>query len=245
MQEPSRHLVLVHGFTGTSDSWHEVVSRLDGDFTISRVDLPGHGEAPASDLNFEETAHAIGRTGGPGTYIGYSMGGRLCLRLAFDRPDLVQRLVLIGASPGLASPAERAARREADERLAASIERDGTERFLRRWLSHPLFATLDPSPEELARREQNTPDGLARALRQLGPGVQEPLWNQLRELDLPVLLVAGELDSKYAAIARRMVASGLRGAELAVVPGTGHAVHLENPAACADLVRTFVQDRSS
>jgi 2-succinyl-6-hydroxy-2,4-cyclohexadiene-1-carboxylate synthase len=155
----------------------------------------------------------------------------------------VSALVLIGASPGLASAEERTARREADDRLAASIERDGTKRFLERWLSHPLFATLDPSEAELARREKNAPDGLASALRLLGPGAQEPLWDRLGELSMPVLLIVGERDKKFLTTSQQMLDRGLR-AEFKVVFGAGHAVHLEDPAACGDLINEFLSTGS-
>src|SRR5688500_4446601 len=155
-------------------------------------------------MSFEETAAAIGEAGGPATYVGYSMGGRLCLRLALDRPDLVQSLVLVGASPGLADDAERAARREADEALAAEIEQIGTAAFLERWLAQPMFSTLTPAPEDLEARLGNPSAGLATALRRLGSGVQEPLWSRLGELKMPVLAVAGEEDVRYAHVAEEM-----------------------------------------
>lgn len=239
---PPDRIVLVHGFTGTNESWDGVVSHLDPSLEVAPVELPGHGASGDVRREFEAAAGAIGDAGGRAVYVGYSMGGRLCLRLALDRPDLVSALVLIGASPGLESAGDREARREADERLAASIERDGTEKFLQRWLAHPLFATLDPSPEELARREENPPAGLASALRMLGPGVQAPLWQRLPELHMPVLLMVGGRDTKFLAISRRMLDAGLR-AHLAVVPGTGHAVHLEDPGTCARRISEFLGQR--
>jgi 2-succinyl-6-hydroxy-2,4-cyclohexadiene-1-carboxylate synthase len=239
-----RRVALVHGFTGTSQSWDDVTSQLGPDFDATLIDLPGHGQSSEVRLGFEDAANAIGDIGGSAVYVGYSMGGRLCLRLAIDRPDLVSALVLIGASPGLISPDQRVARREADERLAAGIERDGTEAFLERWLTHPLFATLDPSPEELARRRENPPEGLASALRLLGPGAQESLWDRLGELQMPVLLVVGGRDKKYLATSEQMLDEGLRG-QLAVVPDAGHAVHLEAPSACAAVIREFLAHDAS
>lgn len=229
----------MHGFTGTSESWGDVAAQLVPPFEVAPVDLPGHGGSSDVRLGFGPAAGAIGDAGGQAAYVGYSMGGRLCLRLAVDRPDLVSALVIIGASPGLVSADDRASRREADERLAASIERDGTDDFLQRWLSHPLFATLDPSPDELARRRRNAPEGLASALRLLGPGAQEPLWSRLGGLRMPVMVMVGERDKKFLATSRKMFEAGLR-ARLEIVPGVGHAVHLEDPEACGRLIRDFL-----
>src|SRR5215213_1245447 len=99
-------LVLVHGFTQTLRSWDRLAGALAETFQVVRVDLPGHGGSGGVQMSFADTAAAIGDAGGTATYVGYSMGGRLCLRLAVDRPDLVQALVLIGASPGLAEDEE-------------------------------------------------------------------------------------------------------------------------------------------
>src|SRR5688500_933322 len=100
-------------------SWDRLAALLSETVQVVRGDLPGHGGPAEIDLSFEETAGALGEAGGAATYVGYSLGGRLCLRLAADHPELVQSLVLVGASPGLADGEERAARRAADEALAA------------------------------------------------------------------------------------------------------------------------------
>ena len=238
-QGPHR-LVLVHGFTQTLRSWDRLAATLAGTFEVVRVDLPGHGGSTAVELGFEEAAAAIGETGGTATYAGYSMGGRLCLQLAVDRPELVRSLVLVGASPGLADDGERGARRAADEALAAEIERIGTAAFLERWLAQALFATLDPQPEDLDARLANTPAGLATALRRLGTGGQEPLWGRLRDLQMPVLAVAGEHDVRYTEIAEQMAAAIGAKAEVAVVPGAGHAAHLERPEDFRRLLTGFL-----
>ena len=235
-------VVLVHGFTQTLRSWDPLAARLAARRSVARVDLPGHGGSAPVRLDFVETTAALGAVGGQAAYVGYSLGGRLCLRLALDRPDLVTALVLLGASPGLADPAERAARREADERLAATIERDGTAAFLDRWLAAPLFAGLRPAPADLAARRANPPEGLAAALRLLGTGVQDPLWDRLGELRPPVLLVAGADDVKFAALAEDMADRIGAAVEVALVPGAGHAAHLERPDAFVALLRPFLDD---
>jgi 2-succinyl-6-hydroxy-2,4-cyclohexadiene-1-carboxylate synthase len=242
-REAGRRVVLVHGFTQTLAAWAAVGERLAGRCQVVRVDLPGHGGSGAVRVGFGEAAGLVGESGGPGVYVGYSLGGRLCLRLALDRPDLVRGLVLVGASPGIADPGDRAARRDADEALAAGIERDGVAAFLDRWLAGPLFAGL---PEEAAgRRERlaNQPGGLAYALRRLGTGAQAPLWGRLAGLRPPALLVAGALDAKFAGIAREMAAAIGPGARVALVSGAGHAVHLERPDTMTALVEGFLAEQ--
>jgi 2-succinyl-6-hydroxy-2,4-cyclohexadiene-1-carboxylate synthase len=233
-------LVLVHGFTQTLRSWDHLAGALADTFQVVRVDLPGHGGSADVEMGFEEAAAAIGDAGGQATYVGYSLGGRLCLRLALDRPDVVRALVLVGASPGLADDGERAARRASDEALAHEIERMGTAAFLDRWLAQPMFSTLKPEPEDVAARLANSPAGLATALRRLGPGVQEPLWDRLGELEMPVLAVAGQEDTRYAQVAEQMAAAIGANAHVVALAGAGHAAHLERPAGFRRLLGAFL-----
>jgi len=235
-------VVLVHGFTQTQAAWEPVAAGLRARWRLVRVDLPGHGGSAGVRTGFAEAAGLLGTCGGRAAYVGYSLGGRLCLRLALDRPELVRALVLLGASPGIADPAARAERRAADEALAAGVERDGVAAFLDRWLAGPLFATLPPSRAGLPDRLANTPEGMASALRLLGVGAQAPLWDRLADLRCPTLLVAGALDAKFAALAAEMAAAIGPAARLALVPGAGHAVHLERPAAVAALLDGFLTE---
>jgi 2-succinyl-6-hydroxy-2,4-cyclohexadiene-1-carboxylate synthase len=235
-------VVLVHGFTQTLASWAAVGKRLAERYEVIRVDLPGHGRSSGVRVGFAAAAGLIGAAGGPAVYVGYSLGGRLCLRLALDRPDLVRALVLIGASPGIAEAAARDERRAADEALAERIEREGVAAFLDGWLAGPLFATLPAAAAGRAERLANTAEGLADALRRLGSGVQEPLWDRLAGLRPPTLLVAGALDAKFAALAQAMAAAIGPSARVALVAGAGHAAHLERPAEVAGLVAAFLDE---
>src|SRR4051812_49138187 len=186
---------------------------------------------------FRATAAALGVA--EATYIGYSQGGRLALQLALDHPEVVRRLLLVSASPGIADAGARATRRDADERLAQEIERDGVDAFLERWLAQPLFATLPPERAGLdERRAENTVETLTQQLRVLGQGAQPSNWERLGEVEVPVLLVAGALDTKYVDIAARM-ADELPDALVEVIDGAGHACHLEQPERFAHLLTSW------
>jgi hypothetical protein len=120
----------------------------------------------------------------------------------------------------------------------------GTAAFLRRWLGQRMFATLTPTDEDLEARRANPPEGLAAALRNLGVAAQEPLWGRLAELEMPVLLVAGELDVKFTIVAERMAAAIGANARAVTLPGGGHAAHLEQPDAFCRLVWTDLDPRA-
>ena len=233
MAEP---LVLLHGFTQTRQSWRRTVAALGGRYRALAPDLPGHGLAadrrPASFAACAAYVRAL--AGDRFVLAGYSMGGRIALYAALALPGSAQRLVLVGASPGIADAAEREARRVADETLAERIEAVGIEAFAKEWGAQPLFAGQDEKVAAAAHadRLRNTPAGLAAALRGLGTGVMPPLWDRLGELAIPVTLVVGERDEKFRAIAERMAAV-IPDCRLEVVAGAGHAVQLERPEAVA------------
>ncbi len=229
-------VVLLHGFTQTRQSWRRTVAALGGRYRALTPDLPGHGQAaerrPASFAACAAYVRAL--AGGPCTLVGYSMGGRIALHTALTVPGLVERLVLIGASPGIADPAEREQRRRADEALAERIEAIGVEAFAEEWGAQPLFAAQDARVAAAAHadRLRNTAGGLAAALRGLGTGVMEPLWGRLGELAMPVTLVVGERDVRFRAIAEQM-APAIVDSRLELVAGAGHATQLERPEAVA------------
>jgi 2-succinyl-6-hydroxy-2,4-cyclohexadiene-1-carboxylate synthase len=233
-------VVLVHGFTQTRRSWRRVAAEFVTDHEVITVDAPGHGESAALTVDLWGGADALVATGGSATYIGYSMGGRLALHAALSHPESVQRLVLLGATPGLGDAAERAARRSSDELLAQDLERDGVDVFLTRWMAGPLFSRLPPDPVDATDRRRNTAAGLASSLRRAGTGSQDSLWDRLAELGMPVLVLAGELDDKFATIGRRMAEAIGANAEFALVTGAGHAAHLEQPDEFVRLIRAFV-----
>ena len=246
-------LLLLHGFTGSGESWSEVAELLASDHRVIAPDLLGHGQ---SDAPTAPERYRIGRCAddlialldvlklAQVDLLGYSMGGRVGLYLALTYPTRVRRLVLESASPGLNDSSARAARVAGDAALAEQIERDGVEAFIDYWENIPLFESqraLPGSVRERARagRLRNRAAGLANCLRGLSTGAQSSLWNRLTELDIPTLLIAGALDVKFTDINRRM-ADALPQAQLAIFAENGHSVHLESPGLYAQTVRDFL-----
>ena len=235
-------LALLHGFTQTGRSWAPLVPSLAEHFEVLTPDLPGHGTRSGVRAGLWEAAGLVGEECGRAAYVGYSMGGRVALHLALSRPELVERLVVVSATAGIDDHAERAARRREDDALAATIESEGVDAFLDDWLAGPMFAALDPEVAGLAARRENTPEGLAAALRLMGTGSQEPLWRRLDDLTMPVLVVAGDRDDKFAEQALHL--GGWIGptAELGLIPDAGHACHLEQPEAFLGLLLPFLEE---
>jgi 2-succinyl-6-hydroxy-2,4-cyclohexadiene-1-carboxylate synthase len=232
--------VLLHGFTQNAACWSPIDDDLAVDHDVTRVDAPGHGGSTAVRADLWETGRSLADAGGRGTYFGYSMGGRMALHAALVASDVVERLVLVSTTAGIDDDRARAARRAADDALADHLIDVGVEQFVDQWLAQPLFATLPAARAHRAGRLTNTAEGLASSLRLAGTGTQDPLWDRLGALTMPVLVVAGELDAAYRAHGERLVAAIGDRAELAVVPGAGHTVHLEQPEAFLAVLRDWL-----
>jgi 2-succinyl-6-hydroxy-2,4-cyclohexadiene-1-carboxylate synthase len=215
--------LVLHGFAGSPRPFARFFPGA------SAPELPGHGNA-ADALSWDDALERL-RPEGPVELFGYSMGARLALALALRRPEAVARLVLESGTAGIEDAAERARRKAEDGALADFLEASGMERFVARWEQHPALASLLPfaaelRPERLAHR----PTGLASALRRLGTGAQPSYWAGLPDLRVPVRLIAGAQDEKFAAIAQRM-RQLLPRSELILIPDCGHAPHLQRPQA--------------
>ncbi|MEZ4393216.1 MAG: alpha/beta fold hydrolase [Polyangiales bacterium] len=220
----------LHGFLGAPAMW----AGLEGELVAPWS--PGHGPSPApleqDDFNAVVDALAARYLPvGGARVVGYSLGGRLALALALRHPARVREAVLIGATPGLKTEAERRARRASDEALAESLFRDGLVRFVDAWEALPLFATQRALPVSLQARRRaerlgHTVEGLAGSLRVLGTGAMPSLWDALPGCEVPLRWVTGALDEKFTAIAREACAV-CPAATHTVVPGAGHDVVLE------------------
>lgn len=240
---PTR-LVLLHGFTQGGGIWLPIIERMSTRCAIDAPDLPGHGAASDIRMSLAETADDLSETFGLGAWVGYSMGGRIALHLALRHPELVSHLILCSATAGIRDDAERAQRRTTDELLANRIRAIGIDRFLEEWLAQPMFSTLlndrESASHDAEVRSANTAEGLATSLTTSGTGTQVSLWEQLPQLDMPVLIVTGQFDAKFTSIGSEMTQMIGPNAHHVVVPRCGHAVPFESPDVFARIVDEFI-----
>jgi 2-succinyl-6-hydroxy-2,4-cyclohexadiene-1-carboxylate synthase len=233
----------LHGFSQRGESWRELAALVGGPDRWLTPDV----EAPTMEA---ATADLLGLWDAAGArrshLVGYSAGGRLALYLATRHPERLRTLTVISAHAGFEGPA-RAARRAADEALAARIEAEGIDWFADHWGQLPIFASLRRRRPDLraaldaARRSQD-PRRLAAALRGMGGAAAEPFWDRLPSVGVPALVVAGAEDAPYVKHAGRLAVL-LPCARAEIVPGAGHAVHLENPTAVAALLGAHLSSR--
>lgn len=240
----------LHGWLGSSIDWLPIVEQLAGEYKVQLIDLPGHGDSAAieDDYDMQRTTEAVHEailkeSDSPSVLTGYSMGGRVALNCVVNHPQQFRALVLESASPGIESETEQLQRAELDDQRAAELESTGLEQFLQLWYAADLFASLREDDlrftQLLQQRAHGNAASLAKALRRQSVGRQESLWDRLDELPLPVLLVAGEKDSKYTEICRRMN-DRLSNSRLAIIAAAGHNVHFEQPQAFARTLTEFL-----
>lgn len=226
-------IAALHGFTLTGAQFGALATAA---LQIHAADLPGHGATVVERVDVPTTIDAIAAWlaafGAPVPLMGYSQGGRMALLTALDHPALVERLILISTSPGIADAEERRLRRHRDAVLADRIVEIGIDRFLDEWLAHPVTSgprlCADAALADRTIREENTAAGLADALRGLGQGAQPYVGDRLRELSMPVLTVSGEWDERYARHAGDIAARVPDGRHVSIA-GSGHNVVRDAP----------------
>ena len=162
-------LVLLHGFTGHADCWMNVIARLPAR-SAHPYTLLGHGWdrpdeplAPTFEGEVDRIAALVRRDCAEKACLcGYSMGGRVALVLLVRHPELFSSAVLVGASPGLESDAERTLRETADAKWIEMVRREGVGPFMDAWQAQPMFS----SQAQL---------GYVRALQSACASAQRPL----------------------------------------------------------------------
>jgi pimeloyl-ACP methyl ester carboxylesterase len=213
--------VCLHGLADTLEIWDGVAPALDHRGTLVRFDQRGHGgsDAPAGPYDREALARdciaVLDRFGvGRAVLVGHSMGGVVALATALDFPERVERLVLVGTT-------SRVGEQVAGwyERIARAGEREGLE-GIRRAIGG------DGSRRPLAGDAL----GIAGVTRVLADLRADPLTPLLPGIACPALVLVGEKDP-MGTKASEELARGLGSASLEVVPGCGHWVHVDAPAA--------------
>ena len=195
---------------------------------VVRLDLPGHGDSAGVTADLPATGRLAAEAGGPAVYIGYSMGARMALHVATEVPA-VRAWSWWAGRPASRRP-RRAERREQDHALAARIRDKGVGWFVGRG-SPSRCSPGCPGHQIRGRTPAQHRRGAGASLELAGTGSQRPLWSALPGIDVPVLVMAGEDDERYAAIARRTAAAIGANAHVALVrgrpqrpPGTAGAV---------------------
>jgi 2-succinyl-6-hydroxy-2,4-cyclohexadiene-1-carboxylate synthase len=250
-------ILFLHGFMGNCHEFDGVISLLTQNFYCLTLDLPGHGKNQVLDSDeyytIPNTAKGIINlldilNISQCFLVGYSMGGRLALYLTLHFPERFPQVILESASPGLASEIERLERIQSDNQIAQKLIRilqsqnNDFAIFLSKWYSQPIFGDIKNHPhfeQIITNRLKNNPSQLAKSLRCMGTGKQPSLWEKIKDLQQPTLLLVGERDEKFVAINRKM-ADVCKLFQLKIIPNAAHNIHIENLQDFVENIHNFL-----
>jgi 2-succinyl-6-hydroxy-2,4-cyclohexadiene-1-carboxylate synthase len=240
-------LVFLHGFSGDAREWQAVGEQF-GAMPRLYLDLPGHGDSAHLAVTDFASVDALLR----GTLVsynileywlvGYSLGGRIAMYHACQRPEGLQGLIVEGAHPGLSGPDERHQRRTSDAGWVARFRDEPLPEVFADWYQQPVFASLSLAQRQqlIALRSQNNGTTLASMLLATSLAEQPDLRPGLSQRDFPFYYLFGERDNKFGQIAAELAATCY------AIPHAGHNAHRDNPdavvACLAQILRLPVKE---
>lgn len=239
--------MLLHGFAQTPESWSEVAAALPDDFELQIPELPGHGRTgfslgePSVELARSVVRGAVERCIDAPVIWGYSQGARIAFDFLLAHPGSARGAIIESGAPGIEDPVTRAERRSRDFAMSMRLEAGTIEEFVAMWELVPALGrqSREVMAKQRAVRLSHDPVALAAAVRGLGQGSYDSMWESVGEIELPVLLMTGAEDATYTAHADRL-AELMPRAERAEIAGAGHAVHVSDPDAAVAAAFDFI-----
>jgi pimeloyl-ACP methyl ester carboxylesterase len=246
-------LLCLHGITQTAHSWDEVAADLARDYRVLCVDQRGHGDsdwAPDGDYTRQTQAadvdaitDALGLT--RVVLAGMSMGGINAITFTAAHPDKVRALIIVDVSPEIQARGVENIRTF----IQASDVLDSFEEFVARAHQFNPRRSLDNIRSRLSYNLKQLPDGkwtwkYDTALRSPQRGFQASallnLWDDVKAIRCPTLIIKGGESDILSAESATKLQEAIPGSRLAVVPGAGHSVMGDNPAAFIAAAREFL-----
>ncbi len=236
----------LHGAVGMAADWRGLAKQLAAGGIGSRaVDLWRFLECcpmPLADFGKALNADASGEVfrGSGRALLGYSMGGRMALHALLENDHPWQAAVIVSAHPGLENNQERGNRRATDAEWATQALTGNWQQFLDAWNAQPVLGNSAMRDPQASGRLMQRRREVARSFVDWSLGSQEPLWDRLGGISIPVLWIVGENDTKFLALAERAAAL-MPQATLAIAPGAGHRVPWDAETWFADQVSRFLK----
>jgi pimeloyl-ACP methyl ester carboxylesterase len=240
-------LVFVHGYLGGSPQWANQAQVFSPHFDVITPDLPGFGlnnemKAPQTIRGFATYAlDELDRRGINDFHLlGHSMGGMIVQEMVALAPERVDRLVLYGTGPVGLMPG----RFETIDESRLRLTEEGVEITARRiaatWFLHGENADQYGVCAELAMMASLQAALAGLAAMEAWSGIAS-----LSDISASTLVLWGDGDRAYQWSQPEQLWRGIAGAQLAVVPGCSHAVHLEKPHLFNSLLSNFLGIDSS
>jgi pimeloyl-ACP methyl ester carboxylesterase len=232
-------IVLVHGSVVTRKMWLPQLRGLSDAYRMIAPDLPGHGERAHERFTFAAASGALtelidGAVGGRALVVGSSLGGYVAIDLAYRSPAQVAGLVISGASRNLMGAVGLYLR------IVGGVMRRGWLKQSRERAEKRTRQLFSPALADVAEAQIQAgvyPESLGPAFAEMAGRDFQLL---LADYPGPTLILNGERDAGPRAGAARF-ARAARQAEVATIPGAGHACSLDQPEAFNRAVRAFAE----
>ncbi len=242
-------LVLLHGFPLDQSMWAEQRRVLSNHFRVITPDFQGHGQTPldSATLSIDGMAddviayldhHQIRE---PVVVGGLSMGGYVALSLVARYPDRLRGLLLMNTRAGADVPETARVR----EDLAQLVEKAGNSDLIVQTMLPRLFApaTFKSQPELVESMRQvmasTSASSVAATSRALARRTNRT--PDLPNIKIPTLVIAGSDDQLIPLSESQAMAAAIPGAELVIIPDSGHLSPLENPNATNAAILGFLE----
>jgi len=234
-------VLLLHAGIADSRMWAPQITALEtAGHRVSAPDLPGFGETPLEPGVVDYVAYAASFAPTSSVLVGCSFGGRIALELAVAWPELVEKLVLVGAGLGgwEWSEAARAGFAEEEEAIEGGDLAEAAAAQARMWLADDASADVRALTEAMTLRSYELQIPVDGQVTAAWP--EPPAADRLGDVTAPTLVVVGSEDvPDILAIAERL-AAGIPSARREVVDGAGHLPGLERPGELNRLLLEFV-----
>lgn len=241
------HLVLIHGFLGSSEDWAEVARGYFQNFDCHFYTVPGHRFKPVDrskpllEIVLSELDSLITelKKKGPVFMAGYSLGGRIALQYSARFHGKVIKLAILSANPGSfqTSCNNYASQVALWQKQLRTLP---FKTFIQTWYKSPLFKRLTLDKTLLKRRLKNCPEDLAYVVKELSIDRCPNLWNQPPSFFKNCLFFFGKEDIKYGQVAKKLLQE--KSAATICVDGASHALLQENPGACGLPIYQFLME---
>jgi 3-oxoadipate enol-lactonase len=239
-------VVLLHGGLLDCTMWDEQFEMLSRNHRVVRFDASAHGRSALPPEAYLDHADLLGLMEHlqieSAVLVGLSMGGRVAIDMALEEPMRVRGLVAV--SPGLGGYRFASDFHLENRKSMIAAWKSGdfdavVEAFQREWTDGPLRAPEDVDQEVRERVRMMARNTVESVME--GRTIRPPAIERLNELQLPMLVVVGELDMPGIHEIADLLVEANSNAELVVVPGVAHMVNLEKSEEFNDLLLRFLE----
>ena len=242
----------IHGFTGSSSSWEEIIKLLNK--SSYAIDVAGHTKSTFNSIKnpyvisdwcseFYMILHNLSIS--KINICGYSMGGRLAIAFASKYPEKINSLILESTSVGIDESEKRSERYYSDKETAINIK-ENLSSFVNLWSKNILFSKQEErNPKQWKKQKEirlsHTPEQLSKALETFSPSNMPYYEKQFQEFSFPISIINGSEDGKFIKLGKNMTLMN-DNAKQYIVHDANHNTHLESPNLFVDILNNAIYE---